>query len=303
MRSSSSTSDIKATPSSRSESAVMWLSSSATMSRPVAVPLPVVARADWPLSHARSSAFSAWIATGRRGEFSARPCPVATDTALAATSRARSASRRAASGTWTTPNSLVAGRSLRGALAAINMSTKESRVQWARVDTSTLSCWTENVVQSSARPVIESTRKRRRRIGWHWSTHRILSSHPRHHSPPPLTRPRFSAFFEAATSRTARPRFYAPAMASSPSYCRDCGTMLLGDVEPTTGVCWSCALPPEVRPKRTSTWRRPLKKALTYVCQACGAEGEQGRMGRPRLFCPSCDDRVSRRRRARAAAA
>lgn len=71
--------------------------------------------------------------------------------------------------------------------------------------------------------------------------------------------------------------------------------MLFGDREPREGVCGTCRLPAVLR-RRV----RPLHKPLTFTCSVCGQSCEQGRMGRPRMYCPGCVNGARRlRRRAR----
>ena len=87
------------------------------------------------------------------------------------------------------------------------------------------------------------------------------------------------------------------------SFCRECGTILLGDREPELGVCGVCGpaelLNDKPEPLRRSR-RRLLVKSKRYTCQQCGTVGIQTRRGRPRTFCPSCSTSTARRHRASA---
>jgi hypothetical protein len=64
-----------------------------------------------------------------------------------------------------------------------------------------------------------------------------------------------------------------------PSYCRVCGTRLLGDRELAAGICGTCATP-----RRWRRHRRLLRKSRTCVCQQCGVAAVQTVMGR---LCPA----------------
>jgi hypothetical protein len=64
---------------------------------------------------------------------------------------------------------------------------------------------------------------------------------------------------------------------SDSEFCSSCWTMLHGDREHETGVCDVCARPPELQGRR-----RPGTKSGTYVCEQCGEQYEQPKMGRPR---------------------
>lgn len=75
------------------------------------------------------------------------------------------------------------------------------------------------------------------------------------------------------------------------SICLNCSRPMFGSTEIERGVCSGC-----VRPIS----RRPLVKALSYVCQQCGREERQSVMGRPRVYCPSCSTATARRHRAKA---
>jgi DNA-directed RNA polymerase subunit M/transcription elongation factor TFIIS len=87
--------------------------------------------------------------------------------------------------------------------------------------------------------------------------------------------------------------------------CRECGELLLRDVEPQRGVCGQCSPTETSTPTRQRALRRTKKGALLvkkkhYTCQQCGVTGIQPRRGKPRTYCPRCSTSTARRHRAQA---